>query len=345
MKLLTIAVPCYNSQDYMEKCVDSLLVGGDEVEILVIDDGSKDKTAEIADRLQDKHPGIVKAVHQPNKGHGGAVNAGLENATGLYFKVVDSDDKVKASAYRTILDTLRKYSESQDEEAIDLLISNFVYDKEGASHKKVMQYRRALPKNRVFSWEETKRFRKGQYILMHSVIYRTELLRECGLSLPEHCFYVDNIYVFEPLPYVKNMYYLDVNFYYYFIGRDDQSVNQEVMTNRLDQQARVNKIMIDYFSDNVSSGLIGKKSQVYKYMYNYLEIITSITSVLAVCSGQQDKLDIMRDVWDYMKEKDPGLYKKMRYGLFGTAFHLPGKGGRVVVKSVYSVARQIFGFN
>lgn len=151
MKLLTIAVPCYNSQDYMEKCVDSLLVGGDEVEILVIDDGSKDKTAEIADMLQDKHPGIVKAVHQPNKGHGGAVNAGLENATGLYFKVVDSDDKVKASAYRTILDTLRKYSESQDEEAIDLLISNFVYDKEGASHKKVMQYRRALPKNRVFS--------------------------------------------------------------------------------------------------------------------------------------------------------------------------------------------------
>ena len=117
------------------------------------------------------------------------------------------------------------------------------------------------------------------------------------------------------------------------------------MTNRLDQQARVNKIMIDYFSDNVSSGLIGKKSQVYKYMYNYLEIITSITSVLAVCSGQQDKLDIMRDVWDYMKEKDPGLYKKMRYGLFGTAFHLPGKGGRAVVKSVYSVARQIFGFN
>lgn len=345
MKLLTIAVPCYNSQDYMEKCVESLLAGGEEVEILIVDDGSKDKTAEIADRLEKEHPGMIRAIHQPNKGHGGAVNTGIENATGLYFKVVDSDDKLKASAFKMILDTLREYSGAGQEESLDLLISNFVYDKEGASHKKVMEYRKALPQGRVFSWEETKRFRKGQYILMHSVIYRTELLRQSGLRLPEHCFYVDNIYVFNPMPYVKNMYYLDVNFYYYFIGRDDQSVNQEVMTKRLDQQARVNKIMIDYFSDNVKSGRIEKKSQMYKYMYNYLEIITSITSVLAVCSGEQDKLAIMNDVWDYLEKKDPELFKKMRYGLFGTVLHLPGKGGRTAIKAVYSIARGIFGFN
>ena len=205
MKLLTITVPCYNSQDYMEKCVESLVVGGDEVEILVVDDGSVDRTAEIADRLQDRYPGIVRAIHQPNKGHGGAVNTGLENASGLYFKVVDSDDKLKASAYRSILDKLREYKDA--EEKIDLLISNFVYDKEGQTRKKVMQYRSALPVNRMFSWDETRHFRKGQYILMHSVIYRTQLLKECGMRLPEHCFYVDNIYVFEPMPSVKNMYY------------------------------------------------------------------------------------------------------------------------------------------
>ena len=161
MKLLSIAVPCYNSQDYMENCVRSLLVGGDEVEILVINDGSKDDTAKIADALEEKYPGIVRAVHQPNKGHGGAVNAGLENATGMFFKVVDSDDKVKASAYKTILDTLREFSTKEGDEQLDLLISNFVYDKEGATHCKVMQYRKALPKGRVFSWDETKRFKKG----------------------------------------------------------------------------------------------------------------------------------------------------------------------------------------
>ena len=346
MKLLSIAVPCYNSQDYMENCVKSLLVGGEEVEILIVDDGSKDGTAAIADRLAAEHPTIVRAIHQPNKGHGGAVNTGIENATGLYFKVVDSDDKVKPSAYKVILDTLREYSSLiGTEQQLDLLISNFVYNKEGEGRHKVMQYRRALPSNRLFSWDETHRFKKGQYILMHSVIYRTELLRENGIVLPEHCFYVDNIYVFAPMPYVKNMYYLDVNFYYYFIGRDDQSVNQEVMISRLDQQAKVNRIMIDYFTDEARKELIRSEKHLYKYMYNYLEIITVITSVMAICSGDPDKLALKDEVWEYMKQKDLALYRRMRSGLFGVAMHLPGKGGRAVVKSVYQIARRIFNFN
>ena len=343
MKLLTIAVPCYNSQDYMEKCIESLVVGGEEVEILIVNDGSADNTAEIADRLEERYPGIVRAIHQPNKGHGGAVNTGLENASGLYFKVVDSDDKVKASAFKSILDKLREYKDA--EEKIDLLISNFVYDKEGQAHKKVMQYRSALPVNRMFTWDETRHFKKGQYILMHSVIYRTQLLKDCGMRLPEHCFYVDNIYVFEPMPSVKNMYYLDVNFYYYFIGRDDQSVNQEVMIRRLDQQSRVNRIMYDYFSDSVRDGRIEKKSHLYKYMYNYLEIITTITSVLAIISQDEEKIAIKDDLWEYLDQKDHELYLKLKRGPFGAAVHLPGKAGSKVVSAAYTIAREIFGFN
>ena len=113
MKLLSIAIPCYNSQDYMEKCIESLLVGGEEVEILVVDDGSSDKTAEIADAYAAKYPTIIKAIHQENGGHGEAVNAGIRNATGLYFKVVDSDDWVNKEAYIKILETLYEYSEDR----------------------------------------------------------------------------------------------------------------------------------------------------------------------------------------------------------------------------------------
>lgn len=327
----------------MENCVSSLVVGGDEVEVLVVDDGSSDRTAEIADELEAKYPGIVRAIHQPNKGHGGAVNTGIENASGLYFKVVDSDDKVKASAFKTILDKLRENKDA--EEKIDLLISNFVYDKEGQAHKKVMEYRKVLPVNRMFSWDEAKRFRKGQYILMHSVIYRTQLLRECGLRLPEHCFYVDNIYVFNPMPSVKNLYYLDVNFYYYFIGRDDQSVNEEVMIGRLDQQSRVNRIMFDFFSDSVAEGRIKMKSPLYRYMYNYLEIITTITSVLAIISDDPQKIAVKDDLWEYLSEKDHELYLKLRRGIFGTVVHLPGRVGKRVVSTGYGIARNIFGFN
>ena len=100
MQLLSFAVQCYNSADYMEHCVETLLHGGEDVEIIIVDDGSqKDNTAEIADRLAAEHPTIIKAVHQENGGHGQAVNTGLKNATGLFFKVVDSDDWVDPEAY------------------------------------------------------------------------------------------------------------------------------------------------------------------------------------------------------------------------------------------------------
>lgn len=221
MKLLTVAIPCYNSQDYMEKCIDSLLIGGEDVEIIIVDDGSKDMTPEIADSYAKKHPEIVRAIHQENGGHGEAVNTGIRNAQGIFFKVVDSDDWVDAEAYQKILATLRELVGNGSQ--LDMLISNFVYEKEGAKHKKVMKYTSAIPKEKLFTWKDVRHFSKGQYILMHSVIYRTQLLRDCGLELPKHTFYVDNLFVYVPLPYVKNMYYLDVDFYRYYIGREDQS--------------------------------------------------------------------------------------------------------------------------
>ena len=343
MKLLSIAVPCYNSEAYMENCIRSLLVGGDEVEILIVDDGSKDRTAEIADRLEAQHPGVIRAIHQPNKGHGGAVNTGIENATGLYFKVVDSDDKVRAGAYKSILDVLRNFS--GDEEPLDLLISNFVYNKEDQNRHSVMEYRHCLPVGRVFSWDEANRFPIGKYILMHSVIFRTQMLRESGLKLPEHTFYVDNIYVFNPLPYVQRMYYLDVDFYYYFIGREDQSVHEDVMIKRLDQQARVNRIMIDHFTDPSCQEMIGDRRHLRQYMFNYLEIITTVTSVLALRSGTREHLQLRDETWEYLRGKDEALYKKMRRRILGRAMNVNRRLPRMLVISAYKAAQRIFNFS
>lgn len=203
MKILSIAVPCYNSQEYMSKCIDSLLVGGDDVEILVVDDGSKDNTLAIAKEYEERYPGIVKAIHQENKGHGGAVNTGLANATGLYFKVVDSDDWLNKEAYEKALDVIRECIRGP--KTLDLLICNYVYEKVGAKRKSVMRYTSALPQDKIFGWDDVKNIGQTKYLLMHSMIYRTQLLRECGLVLPEHTFYVDNLVAFVPLPYVKNM--------------------------------------------------------------------------------------------------------------------------------------------
>ncbi|OYP07896.1 glycosyl transferase, partial [Lachnotalea glycerini] len=164
MKLLSIAIPCYNSENYMKKCIDSLLIGGEDVEIVIVDDGSSDHTAQIADEYAAANPTIIKVIHQENGGHGEAVNTGIKNASGLYFKVVDSDDWVNDAAYYKILETLRNVVGGN--QTLDMLISNFVYEKQGAAHKKIMSYKTAFPQDVIFTWNDVKHFYKGQYILM-----------------------------------------------------------------------------------------------------------------------------------------------------------------------------------
>lgn len=341
MKLLSFAVPCFNSAAYMEKCVDSLLKGGEDVEIIIVNDGSTDDTAEIADRYAGEYPSIVKAVHKENGGHGSAVNTGIDHATGLYFKVVDSDDWVKEEPYMQILDALRNLTGG--EKTLDMLISNFVYEKVGEKRHKVMRYKHALPIGEMFTWEDVRHFHKGQYMLMHSVIFRTKLLRECGLRLPEHTFYVDNLYVFEPLLYVRNMYYLDVNFYRYYIGREDQSVNEEVMIGRIDQQIKVNKLMIDYMAENKNQ--ISSNKKLYSYMLSYLDIITTVSSILLIRSGMEENLIKKKELWNYLKKKDWLLYRKLRYGLLGNCTNLPGRSGRMISVEGYKICRHFFNFN
>ncbi len=338
MKLLSVAIPSYNSQDYMEHCIESLLKGGEDVEIIIVDDGSTDRTSEIADSYAVKYPNIVKAVHQENGGHGEAVNAGLRNATGLYFKVVDSDDWVDEEAYKKILSTLREISGG--DKTLDMLVSNFVYEKEGAKHKTVMKYTGILPEGKVFGWNEARHFRKGRYILMHSVIYRTQLLRDCGLELPKHTFYVDNIFVYVPLPYVKNMYYLNVDFYRYYIGREDQSVNEKVMIRRIDQQIKVNKIMVEA----VDLWKLPNR-RLRKYMFNYLEIITVVSTIMLIRSGTQENLKKKRELWKYLKDYDIRLFWHLRNGIMGQAMNLPGKGGRKISVAAYKISQKVVGFN
>ncbi len=338
MKLLTVTIPSYNSQDYLERCVESLLGGGDDVEILIVDDGSTDRTGEMADSYARKYPGIVKAIHQENGGHGEAVNTGIRNASGLYFKVVDSDDWVDGEAYRAVLSTLHEISRGG--KPLDMLISNFVYEKEGAKRKTVMKYTGMLPQDRVFGWDEAKHFHKGKYILMHSVIYRTQLLHDCGLELPKHTFYVDNLFVYVPLPYVKNLYYLDVDFYRYYIGREDQSVNEKVMIKRIDQQIKVNKMMVEA----VDLWKLSNR-KLRKYMFNYLEIITVVSTIMLIRSGTKENLEKKRELWKYLKEHDLRLFWRLRNGIMGHAMNLPGRGGRKISVAAYKISQKVVGFN
>lgn len=337
MKLLSFAVPCYNSEAYMEKCIESLLPGGKDVEILIVDDGSSDRTAEIADAYAERYPGIIRAIHQPNGGHGVAVNTGLKNAAGIYFKVVDSDDWLDRDSYLRVLKRLRTLIKLNT--LPDMFLANYVYEKEGSKHKKVMR-QKGFPKEKMFGWDDVGHLVKGHYILMHSVIYRTQMLHDCGLQLPEHTFYVDNIYVYKPLPYVNNMYYMDVDLYRYYIGREDQSVNEQTMIRRIDQQIRVNKIM---FADVNLLAVKDKKCR--RYMFNYLEIVTTITVTLAILSGTKENLNKRDELWSYMKQTDRQLYNKLHHSVISRYMNLPGRTGRFLGKIAYRISRKVYGFN
>ena len=338
MKLISFVVPCYNSQEYMRHCIDTLLPGGDQVEILIVNDGSSDNTAAIADEYEKKYPDICRAIHQENKGHGGAVNTGIKNATGIYLKVVDSDDWVNEYAYGEILDTLANFYKQGT--VLDMLLSNYVYEKQGAKKKTVIHYRHAIPKDQIFCWDDVGRFPVSQYILMHSVIYRTALLRECDLELPEHTFYVDNIYVYKPFPYVRVMYYLDVDFYMYYTGREDQSVNQQVMMKRIDQQDRVNRIIFGAFDlEKISN------KKLRSYLYSYLQIMCTVTTVHYALINTEDSKQKKEALWSYMKKENQTMWRHLRFSAQGIALNLPGKVGRAIVCRGYGLAQRFFGFS
>ena len=338
MKYISFAIPCYNSEAYMAQAIESILPGGEDVEILIVNDGSKDRTAEIGKEYEEKYPGIVKLINKENGGHGDAVNAGLSHASGKYFKVVDSDDWVDRISLMKILNVLKNFEEEEQE--VDMLIANYVYEKVGMEHKKVIRYDNVLPENQILKWDEIGQFRIGQYILMHSVIYRTDMLKLCQLTLPKHTFYVDNIYVYYPLLHVRTLYYMNVDFYRYFIGREDQSVNEKVMISRIDQQIFVTKTMIDMYE---LRRIQSKKLR--KYMLNYLAIMMTVSSILCIRSKKKENLEKKKELWQYLKQKDYGAFMKIRYGILGQTMNLPGRSGRKVSSMAYVVARRLIGFN
>lgn len=341
--VISYAVPCFNSAAYMDKCIESLLATAEEqadIEILVVDDGStRDDTAQKADEWERRHPGVIRALHKPNGGHGSAVNMGMRNARGLYFKVVDSDDWLDRAAMAPIMAYLRSQRECAD--ATDLVIGNYVYEKVHENSRTVMHYRNVFPEGRRFTWEDCGHFSQSQYLLMHSVIYRTELLRDIDLTLPEHCFYVDNVFVYVPLPHVRSLYYLDVDMYRYFIGREDQSVNESVMMGRIDQQLRVTRTMIDAVQLPADVPV----HKLERYMENYLSMMMCICSIFLRMIDTDEAEDKREDIWQYLKEHNPEVYRRVRRSVLNASTNLPTELGRRLGITGYRLAQRIFKFN
>lgn len=337
---ITFTIPCYNSADYMDHCIESILVGADDIEIIIVNDGStKDNTAEKADEWAARHPDVIRVIHQENKGHGGAVNAGMDAARGVYFRVVDSDDWLDKDSALLLLSKLRRFI--KDDQRVDLVVSNYVYEHVNTGTRKVINYLGALRPNEVMNWDDVRRFAWGQNILMHAATYRTDVLRKANLRLPLHTFYVDNLFVYVPMPFVETVFYLPVDLYRYFIGRPDQSVNETVMVTRLDQQIRVTKLMVDAYKlpEDVPS------KNMARYMEDYLSLIVAASSTIALLKGTDEALEERRKMWDHIYEVDPALGQRMGRHPLVLGSNLAGPLGRSASLALYRLAQRLYRFN
>ena len=338
MKYLTVAIPSYNSQEYMDHAIESCLLFPDEVEIIIVDDGSKDNTGKIGDEYALKYPNTIRCIHQENGGHGQAVNTGLKNASGLYYKVLDSDDWFEENAYRNVMQTIKKQVDAG--ERIDMFIANYVYNKPSENRTSPIRYTNIFPENKKCTWSDTKHFLPQQNLLMHSIIYRTQLLKDCKLELPKHTFYVDNLFAYIPLPYVRTMYYMNEDLYQYYIGREGQSVNEQIMIKRIDQQLLVNKIMID------TCHLDEYKDEHLKtYMVKYLSMLTTVSSVLCIKANTEECKNKKDELWEYFKSTNYDAYKAVKHTLTGAFLEVKGPIGEKFLMDAYKVSQKLFNFN
>ena len=339
MKLLTVVVPCYNSAAYMQHAIDSLLIGGEEMDILLVDDGSTDETGAIADRNAAEHPGIVRVIHQPNGGHGEGLNRGIETAQGIWFKVLDSDDRLDAEGLPALLNLLRAHT--APEKQADLVVHDYVYDRPEKQAVFSVSYRSVMPVGRLFGWGDCRHFGATKQFMIHSVVYRVELLREHGYRLPAHTFYEDNLYIYQPLPWTKKLLYLDRTVYGYNIGREDQSINEKNILRRVDQLTNmITKMATTWHLTELER----QPKQLCDYMIsNVMAQIWSL-SALHFIADTPESLAMNRKMWQDIRDFDEGLYQRLWRSPVGVTTHLPGKLGRKTLVFAYRLGRRVMHF-
>lgn len=339
MKLITFVVPCYNSEKYMEKCLKSLLSAGDRAEIIIVNDGSKDRTGEIADRYEREYPGIVRAIHQENGGHGEGINQGVKNARGSYFKVVDSDDWLDTQALTAVMDRLET---AQAEGGLDMMVCNYVYEYDDPSENNTIRYANVFPRDKIIGWEDTRPFLPHQYLTLHSCIFRTQVLRDCRIELPKHVFYEDNLYVYKPLPMTKRICYLDVELYRYYIGRAGQSVSEvNLCRNCKDQIHVTSKIFEAYDVDEIKK----ENKRLGRYMYHEIVLMTCLATAFTRLNQTEEAERQVKEMWESLENKNEKLAKKLKYRSIASVINVPGRMGCKVCCGLYRTAHRIVRFN
>ena len=296
-KLLTISIAAYNVEKYIALALDSLVKAEyiNELEILVVDDGSIDNTYEIVKEYEKKFPYSIKLVHKSNGGYGSTVNYSISAATSKYFKLLDGDDYVDSEGIDKLVDEIR-------ESDVDIIFNSYNKIYSDKSIKKIdfknIEYNKDLDISKISI---------NDYISMHAFTYKTEVLRASGLVMKEKLLYTDCYYTAIPLTKVHKVRFLDFPVYNYRIGEQGQSISRKVRLKHIDD---IRNISLDLVKNASNSSNVYIDSydflctQVASYCVNYLG-----TVLMQPASIQSLKL--LKDYDNEIKHLSLTIYKKI----------------------------------
>ena len=215
-KVLTIVVPSYNTAKHIDSCLPTMINDQfiDDIEILLINDGSTDNTKDILCGYEEKYPNSIRVINKENGGHGSVINRGIKEAKGKYFKVVDGDDKVITENLGRLVKKLKIINS-------DIVYTPFYQELVYKNVRKLMLSCR-LEEGKEYSFDEISCKING--LPLHAINYKTKILQENNIKVQEKCYYEDKEYILYPIPFVKTLVYYDLPVYIYRIGVPGQSI-------------------------------------------------------------------------------------------------------------------------
>ena len=342
MKLISFIVPCWNSAEYMDRCIESLLYFPERTEIIIVDDGSTDDTARIADEYASNYPSFVNAIHQENRGHGGAINAGLDAAQGLYIRIVDSDDWIDPSSLKTVLN---KLEDIEPEGGVDMLVTNYSYYRKGRGINQTIKYKAFFKPNVVETWNDASvgKIRPWNQFMIHALTFRRDTIKKSGMVIPEKVYYEDNYILCYLFPLCEKILYLDTNLYVYYIGREGQSMSWEMLEKR---NSDVRKVTEMCWTLNNLDEIKKKNKKLYRIMFHELWLLVSSAILFSRIPRSKEADDEMRQFCKRLKAGNKKYYNYLMYGNLFYLLTIPGCVGRFLALDVaLKAAHGFVGFN
>lgn len=303
-KILSITIPVYNTEKYLRRCLDSILLEDilNKIEVILVNDGSKDNSLEILKEYQRKFPESIIVVDKENGGHGSTINKGLEIASGKYFKVIDSDDWVSSFGFETFVNDLERLN-------VDLVVTNYRKEHVYNGNSEFSKYAK-LKANKIYYFDDFDlKILKGEYFVMATSTYRTEMLKDNQIRLFEKTFYVDMQYNIQAIEHVDSFVYLDLDIYRYFIGRKEQSMNMNNFVKNKEHHDKVIRKLIDYYVENKESYSKNRNEYIQMILVYMLYTHYSI-----YCIYDKDKRNARKEIIsfnNYLKSKSPELFAQM----------------------------------